>query len=70
MKNLGDIKTIIAWQITKNTSARNIKLNQLTFIQNLVTEKELIDCNANVILIKARSAIEIIKTNDYKKTNL
>lgn len=44
-----------------------MKIDQSTFIRDLVIEKGLIECNANVILMKAGSAIEMIGPNNYEE---
>lgn len=47
-----------------------IKIDQLAFIKDLVIEKKLTDCNANVILIKTGLAIEIEDPKNYNETDL
>lgn len=59
IKDLREIKTIISWQIIRNRAVYTIKINQSAFIRDLVTEKRLTKYNSNIILIKARSTIEI-----------
>lgn len=70
MKDLDKVKTIIGWQVTRNTAASTIKINQSAFFRDLIIEKSLIEYNANVIPMKARSSIEMLKLDDYNKTNL
>lgn len=70
MKDLGEIKTIIGWQITRNLVVHTMKIDQLVFIRDLVIEKGLTDCNANVILMQASSAIEMTDPKDYEGTKL
>lgn len=70
MKNLGKINTIIRWQITRDTAMHMMKIDQLTFIRDLVIEEGLEECNANVIPIKAGLAIEMLDSKDYNKTDL
>lgn len=53
MKDLGEVKTIIGWQITRDTAARTMKIDQSAFIRDLDIEKILTECNANVIPMKA-----------------
>lgn len=47
-----------------------MKIYQLVFVRNLIIEKELIDCNTNVIPIKRDLSIKMIDSEDYKKANL
>lgn len=46
-----------------------MKIHQSAFIQDLVIEKRLTNCNANVIPMKAGSSIEILDLEDYEKAN-
>ena len=70
MKNLGKVKTIIGWQVTRDTAARTMKINQLTFIRDLIIEEGFTKCNANVIPMKAGSSIEMPERDDYNKTDI
>lgn len=70
IKDLGDVKTIIGWQMTWNWDAAILKIDQSMFIQNWFEEENLTDCNVVNIHIKACSFIEIHKKDDYKKTNI
>lgn len=54
IKNLDEVKTIIGWQISRDTAIGTIKINQSVFIRDLVIEEEFANYNANVIPIKAR----------------
>lgn len=54
IKNLSKAKTIIGWQITRDTSLHMMKINQSAFIRNRVINEELTNYNTNVILIKSR----------------
>lgn len=49
---------------------RNMKIDQSVFIKNLVIKERLTAFNANFIPMKAESAIEMIKPDDYEKINL
>lgn len=70
MKDLGEVKTIIDWQITREPAAHTMKIDQSALIKDLVIEEGLTNCNANVIPIKAGSAIEITNLEDYQETEL
>lgn len=70
VKDLGEVKTIIGWQITRNPSTQTLKIDQSSFICDLIIEENLINCNSNVIPMKARSAIEMIKHDDYEDTKI
>lgn len=47
-----------------------MKIDQSAFIKDLVIEKGLIDCNANIFPLKVGSAIEMTNPEDYKETEL
>lgn len=47
-----------------------MNISQLAFIQDLIINEGLTECNANVILMKTGSAIEITEPKDYKETDL
>ena len=70
IKDLGKVKTIIGWQVTRNMATYTMKIDQSAFIKDLVIEEGFIDYNTNVIPIKAGSAIKMSKPNNYDKTDL
>ena len=69
-KDLGEVRTIIGWQIHRDSAAGTMKINQLAFIRDLVIEEGLTDCNANVIPMKAGSSIEMSDPEDYEEADL
>lgn len=69
-KDLGEIKTIIGWQFSQDTALGTIKIDQSAFIRDFVIEECLTECNANVIPMKAGSAIDMGESEDYKETDL
>ena len=70
MKDLSKVKTIIRWQITRDIATHMMNIDQSAFIRDLVIEEELTECKANVIPMKAGSAIEMLDPDDYNETNL
>lgn len=68
VKDLGEVKTIIGWQITRNTMS--IKIDQSAFIQDPVIGKNLANCNANVVQMKASLSIDMTEANYYKEENV
>ena len=61
---------IIGWQITRDAATHTMKIDQSAFIRDLVIEEGLTECNANVIPMKAGSAIEMLDPDDYDETDL
>lgn len=47
-----------------------MKIDQLAFIQDLVIDEKLSDCNANVVLMKSGNAINISNVDVYGEENL
>lgn len=65
MINIGDVITIIGWQVTRDLDTRILRICQLAYIKDLLKEENLTDCNASTIPIKAGSAIEMNKPDNY-----
>lgn len=70
IKNLGKVKTIIKQQLTRDIANHKIKINQSIFIRDLVIKKGFINCNVNIILMKAKLTIEMHESNNYNKINI
>ncbi len=69
-KDLGEVKTIIGWHISRDNASRTMKIDHSVFIRDFVIEGGLTECNANVIHMKAGSAIEMTEPEDYEETDL
>ena len=69
MKDLGEVKTIIGWQITRNLSTRTIRVSQSAYIRDLLEEENLTNCNAPTIPMKAGSFIEMNEPDDYDEAD-
>lgn len=70
IKNIGDAKTIISWQVIRDLDTKILRICQLAYIRDLLEEKNLTNCNAPTILIKAGLAIEMNKPDDCNEANL
>ena len=70
MKDMGEVKTIIWWQIIRHSAIGTIKIDLSALIKELVIEESLIVCNFPIIPIKAELLIEMLDLNDYEKTDL
>lgn len=68
--DLEEIKMIIEWQISKDTVLGTMKIDQSTFIRDMVIKKRLIKYKPNVVPMKANFTIDKSKVKDYKETNL
>ncbi len=69
-KDLSEIKTIIEWQINRDTTKGTMKIDQSAFIRDLVIKEKLTDYIANTISMKAGLSIEMGDLEDYKETDL
>lgn len=54
----------------QNWDAGILKIDQSAFIYNLLKKENLTDCNTINIPMKARNFIEMLKEDDYEKTNI
>lgn len=45
-KDLGEVKTIIGWQVSRDTALETMKIDQSAFIRDLVIKEGLTECNA------------------------
>lgn len=70
VKDLGKVKTIIGWQITRDPATRTMNIDQSAFIRDLVMEESLSDCNANIVRMKAGSAIDMTNADAYEEEDL
>lgn len=67
IKDLKEVQTIIGWQITEESAACILKIDQIAFIWDLVTEEDLNKYNANIIPIKTSLSLKIFKSDNYEK---
>ena len=56
--------------MTRDLSTRTLRICHLAYIRDLLKEEKLTDYNAPTIPMKARSAIEMNKPNDYNEADL
>lgn len=70
MKDLGKVRTIIEWQVTRNHAAGTLKINQTFFIRNLIKSKNMTDYNSVNIPIKVGYFIEMSKPGDYEEVDI
>lgn len=70
IKHFRKVSITIKWQITKELKSRILKIVQSVFIHNLFKNKNIIDYNIIVILIKMGCFIKMQKTNNYKEVEI
>lgn len=70
IKDLGEVKTIIGWQVTRDMKAGTLKIDQSAFIRDSIEEEGLSGCNSTNIPMKAGSFIDMQEEDDYEETDL
>ena len=70
MKDMGDMKTIISWQVTRDLGTKTLRICQSAYIRDLLKEENFTNCNAPTIPMKAGSAIEMNEPDDYDEADL
>ena len=70
MKDLGEVKTIIGWEITQDLTANTLKIDQKGYIQDLLKAKEMTFCHPTVLLVKAGSTFFLDQAGDHQQANL
>lgn len=57
IKDLGEAKTIIGWEITRDLQAETLKIDQKKYIQDLLESEGMSSCHPIVFLIKVGSLL-------------
>lgn len=70
MKNHDKAKIIIEWQIKQNLQAGILKIDQKSYIYNLLEAKEISLYHPIVILIKVGSTLSLNQDENYVKSDL
>ena len=68
VKDLGEVKMIIGWQVTRGPSM--IKIDQSAFIRDLIEDKGMQDCNPVSMPMKAGNFIKMQGEDDYEEVDL
>lgn len=70
VKDLGEVKTIIGWQVTRDLRAGMLKIDQSAFIRDLLESENMTECNAVAIPMKAGCFIEMQEADDYEEVEI
>lgn len=70
VKDLGETKIIIGWQVTRDIEKGTLKIEQSACIRDLLEEEDPTDCKSVNIPMKAGSTIDMGEPNDYEKADL
>ena len=70
VKDLGEVCTIIRWQVTRDGTAGTLKINQSSFIRDFIESENVTDCNSVSIPMKAGCFIEMSEPGDYEEVDI
>ena len=70
IKDLGEVKTIIGWEITQDLATSTLKINLKKYIQNLLKSDGMTSCHPIVLLVKAGSTLFLDQAGDHQQANL
>lgn len=70
MKDLGEVCTIIGWQVIRDLKAETLKIDQSAFIQDLLESENITDYNSVNIPMKAGCFIKMSEHNDYEEVEI
>ena len=70
MNNLGEAKTIIGWEITRDFQVGTIKIDQKDYIRDLLKSEGISLCHPTVRLMKASSSLTLDQVGDHLPTDL
>lgn len=70
VKDFGETKTIIGWQVTRDVERGTMKIVESAYIRDLLEEEDLSDCKSVNIPMKAGSTIDMAEPDDYEEADL
>lgn len=70
VKDLGETKRIIGWQMTQNIEKGTLKIDQSAYIRDLLEEENLDDCKAVSTPMRDGSIIDMGEHDYYEKAEL
>ena len=70
MKDLGEAKKIIRWEITRDLKAGTLKINQKGYIRDLLESERMTSCYLTVLLVKAGSTLFLDQAGDHQQVDL
>ena len=65
MKDLGEVKTIIGWEITRDLAAGTLRIDQKGYIQDLLESEGMTSCHPTVFPVKAGSTLLQDQAGDH-----
>ena len=66
MKDLGEGKKIIGWEITRDLKAGTLKIDQKEYIRDLLESEGMTSCYPTVLLVKASSTLFLDQAGDHQ----
>ena len=65
IKDLGEVKTIIKWEITQDLTAGILKIDQKGYIQDLLKAERMTSCHPNILPVKAGSTFFLDQAGNH-----
>lgn len=69
MKDLGEAKTIIGWEITRDHKAGTLKIHQNGYIRDLIDSEGMTPCHPTVLPMKVGSFFSMDQAGDHLQAN-
>ena len=70
MKDLGEVKTIIGWEITQNLAAGTLRIDQKGYIRDLLESEGMTSCHPTILPVKADSTLLLDQAGDHQQADL
>ena len=69
MKDLGEAKKIIRWEITQDLKAGTLKIDQKRYIRDLQESEGMTSCHPIVLSVKASSTLFLDQAGDHQQAD-
>ena len=70
MKDLGEVKTIIGWEITQDLAAGTLRIDQKGYIRDLLESEAMTSCHPTVLPVKTGSTLLLDQAGDHQQADL
>ena len=70
MKDLGEVKTIIGWEIIRDLAAGTLKIDQKRYIQDLLESEGMTLCHLTILPVKTGSTFLLDQIGDHQQADV
>ena len=70
MKDRGEVKTIIGWEITRDFAACTLRIDQKGYIRDFLESKGMTLCHLNVFPVKTGSTLLLDQASNHQQADL